>query len=452
MKMIKTNTQAIRYLYGHIPSGRKYIFPGGIGLKRTLYLLKLLGSPQNKLKVIHIAGTSGKGSTAFFISTILRSQGFKVGLSVSPHLLDIRERFQINNNLISQKNFIDCLNEIIPAVEETSKTKYGTPTYFEILVVLAYYIFCKLGVDYAVMETGLGGMLDGTNVVSRRDKIAVITKIGHDHTKILGNTLDKIASQKAGIIKPGNIVVTTKQHPKAFGVIKKAAIKNQSKMYVLDRKNVKELSLVPKPTFTFNFENRTIEDIKLQMLGSFQVQNCSLALATAILLSGRDKFILDEKKLKRALGEVEFLGRMQKVVNKGEMIIIDGAHNPQKMKEFTKNLQIYFPDQKFIFLLGFKRGKDYKNILRYIVPLADKIIITSFFNQTKFQGMSVLSEDTKKIAQVLETIGHKKYEIFERSEDALKALIKSKNRVKVITGSLYLISEVYPFLQKDYWY
>lgn len=446
MTMIKivTNKQALDFLYDHIPVGRNYVFPGGVGLKRTKHLLKLLGSPQDKLKVIHIAGTSGKGSTSFIISTILGSQGFKVGLSLSPHLLDIRERFQINNKLISKEEFVKYLNEIVPAVEKTSKTKFGAPTYFEILVSLAYYIFQKVGVDYAVMETGLGGMLDGTNVVSRKDKIAVITKIGHDHTKILGNTLYEIALQKAGIIKPNNVVITTKQQFRVLRVFEKAALVNNSKLYVIDKNNTKNISLVPNPTFTFKFNDLLLKDIELKMLGSFQVQNCSLALAVVILLSRRNKFLLDGKCLKESLKNCLFMGRMQKVIKDGHTIIIDGAHNPQKMKEFTKNLKIYFPKQKFVFLIGFKKGKDYKNILKYIVPIAEKLFVTSFFNQTKFQGISVLSENPQNITRILEDLSFKKYEIYKNNGDALKALIKHKGAVKVITGSLYLISEVYP--------
>lgn len=186
--------QAEEFLASHIPKTTSTIFPGEVGLNRAKDFLHLLGDPQEKLKIIHVAGTSGKGSTCYLISSLLESQGFKVGLHQSPHLTDVTERFQINNQNISKEDFVDYLNKIIPAIEKIKHI-----TYFEILVGLAFYIFNDKKVDYAVMETGLGGWYDGTNVVSRPDKLSVITKIGLDHTAILGETIEKIALQKAMI-------------------------------------------------------------------------------------------------------------------------------------------------------------------------------------------------------------------------------------------------------------
>jgi dihydrofolate synthase/folylpolyglutamate synthase len=369
-----------------------------------------------------------------------------VGLSVSPHILDIRERFQINNELISDKEFYKYLNEIIPAVEEISKTDAGTPTYFEILIALAYYLFYKKGLDYAVMETGLGGTFDGTNVVSRADKIAIITAIGHDHTAILGKTLNKIAAQKAGIIQPKNDVVTITQHPRAMKVIKDVSSKQKSKLFIINDENIKNMSLIPNPKFDFDFQKISINNVELSMLGSFQVQNCSLALAATILLSKRDKFIFNVDKVRKDLKTAKFIGRMQKLSIGGQTLVIDGAHNPQKMAMFTKNLALYFPNQKFDFMVALKRGKDYKNILRYITPIAKKIVITSFFDQTKIQGMVTLAEDTNVISNVLDNLNFKNYIVCKDSKEALKVLFEDKSSVKIITGSLYLISQIYPNL------
>lgn len=447
--MIQTKSQALKYLYGYIPKDEEYKFPGNSGLKRTKYLLKLLGEPQNKLKVIHIAGTSGKGSTAFFLSTILRSLGFTVGLNVSPHLLDLREQLQINNQLLGRQEFCNYLNEIIPAVEKTAVSKYGAPTYFEILVALAYYIFYKKAVDYAVIETGLGGTFDATNVISRPDKMAVVTKIGHDHTSILGKTLDKIASQKTGIIQLHNAVITIEQHPKNMKIIKKVSSEKKAKLYLITKNNIKNMTLIPTPKFSFKYSGMEIKDIQLLMLGSFQIQNCSLAIASAVLLSQRDKFGLNAEKIKSALNKAIFPGRMQKLLINNKTLIIDGAHNPQKMAVFAKNLAIYFPNQKFTFMIALKRGKDYKNILRYIVPLANNIIITAFFDQTKTQGMSVLAEDPATISKILDHLNFKSYRIYQSSKEALTTLLQDKKEVGVITGSLYLLSEIYPFLIKE---
>lgn len=446
--MITTKQQATAYLDKYIPKDRDFKFPGELGMERTAYLLKLLGDPQNKLRVIHIAGTSGKGSTSYLISIIMRSLGFKVGLCVSPILVDTRERFQINNQLIAEQEYFAGLDKIIFAVATLSQTKFGPPTYYEILVALTYYIFQKEQVDYAVIETGLGGLLDGTNVATRQDKLAVITQIGLDHTAILGKTLEKIAFQKAGIIHRGNTVLTIKQNPKVLRVIEKQAQAMQSKCYVIGPKNIRRSSLLPAPQFDFAFMDRLLKNITLQMRGSFQIQNCSLALATAVLLSQRDGFAIDESKVRLALAEAVFPGRMQQIMINGQTIIIDGAHNPQKMRMLAKNLKNYFPEQKFSFMIALKRGKDYKEILRLVVPLASRIIVTSFKDQTKNQGTNAASEDAIILAGIFGSLNFTKYVLAPSSRSALDLLLKENDTIPVITGSLYLLSEVYPILLK----
>lgn len=446
MNKIKSYDQALKYLYKYIPLGNEYKFPGNFGLKRTKYILKQLDNPQNKVKIIHVAGTSGKGSTSFFLSEIIRALGFNVGLSLSPHLLDIRERFQVNNELISETMFCEYLNEIQLVIDRAKKTKFGSPTYFEITVVLAYYIFAKLNLDYAVIETGLGGLYDGTNVVDRPDKLAVITKIGRDHTKILGKTLDKIAYQKAGIIQSGNTVLTINQNNRVLDVIKKEASRKKAKTFVIDTSNSRIITLVPQPKFDFKFLNTSFNNISLKMIGSFQVQNFSLALSAVILLSRKDRFPIDIEKVKESLTNVLFYGRMQRMEIKGHNVIIDGAHNPQKMSMFIKNLIRYYPYQKFVFLIAFKRGKDYKDILRYVVPFANKIIVTSFFNQTKSQGMVTIAEDMNVIAQTLKDLSFNNFVLCEDNKKAVLKLLSSKSMVKIVTGSLYLLSDVYPIL------
>ncbi len=199
--IFKNYSQILSYLYGFIPDRYSLKFSGQAGIERTKYLLQLLDNPQEKIKVIHIAGTSGKGSTAYLISKLLQHHGFKVGLQVSPHLIDIRERFQINNQLIPEELFVRTFQEIKPTIEKAKNSHWGKLTFFEILVSFAFYFFWKNKVDYAVMETGLGGLYDGTNVVENKNKLVVLTKIGLDHQWILGSTYEKIASQKAGIIK-----------------------------------------------------------------------------------------------------------------------------------------------------------------------------------------------------------------------------------------------------------
>lgn len=213
-------------------------FSSGHGLKRTQYFLKLIGNPQNKIKVIHIAGTSGKGSTATLISQMLASQDFKVGLHLSPHVIDIRERFQINNKLPDEKKVVKYFNQILPAIEQMEVSSYGTPTYFEIIVALSFYMFLNEGLNYAVMETGFGGLYDATNCVSNKNKVVILTKIGLDHMRILGKNISEIAFQKASIIHSHNYVISIQQYPSAQKVIKRIANKNNAYIqWVIPHKN-----------------------------------------------------------------------------------------------------------------------------------------------------------------------------------------------------------------------
>lgn len=225
MMILHTFKQAEIYLASHVPKTSSTTFPGEVGLRRAKQFMQLLGNPQEKLKIIHVAGTSGKGSTCYLISSLLASQGFKIGLHQSPHLTDVTERFQISGRNISQKEFVFYLNKIIAVVE-----KIKNITYFEILVGMAFYIFAEKNVDYAVMETGLGGRYDGTNVVFRSDKLSVLTRIGLDHTNILGKTIEKIAFQKAMIINKNSQAISIDQERKAENVIRDVVNKRQAKI------------------------------------------------------------------------------------------------------------------------------------------------------------------------------------------------------------------------------
>ncbi|MDD5397216.1 MAG: Mur ligase family protein [Candidatus Moranbacteria bacterium] len=449
------------FLKTRIPT-REALFVGNIGLMRAKYFMKLLGNPQNKLKVIHIAGTSGKGSTAHLMSHILHSQGFSVGLSISPHVFDIRERMQINNQLPNEKMVLKYFNQILPTILKMEKTKYGMPTFFEINVALAYYMFAQEKLDYAVMETGLGGTLDATNTVTSKNKICVITKIGLDHTEILGNTLAKIAEQKTGIIQKQNTVISHRSAVTALKIINSKCKKQNSKLHIVGSKNYSIISSTPQETvFDFNFQpkheitlfqNQTTaskwhkaDGLKLGLIGLHQAENCSLALACLAILSQRDKFDVDEKSLRKALEKISIPGRLEIRKIKDKTVIIDGAHNPQKMTALTSNLAKIFSQQKFTFVVAFKKGKDFKNMLKKIMPLADKIFLTQF--STSGMDNHWNSIDNIEISKFLKTqkfnnfriIGHKK-------SDILKEIKQSKKPV-VITGSLYLIASEYSYLQ-----
>ena len=443
---ITTLTQFEDFLQTRIPT-REALFMGNIGLLRAKYFMKLLGDPQNKIKVIHIAGTSGKGSTAHLTSQILESQRFSVGLSISPHVFDIRERMQINNDLPSEKLILKYFNQILPTILKMEKCRYGMPTFFEINVALAFYMFAKEKLDYAVMETGLGGTLDATNTVSSKNKICIITKIGLDHTEILGETITKIAKQKTGIIQNGNTIISTSQTKSAQKVIQEKCKSKKLDLNFIDKKNYSIISSSAQQTeFNFSFQNLKFKNINLGLTGTHQAENCSLALACLAKISARDKFQINEKLLRNMLSSITIAGRFEIHKISKQTLIIDGAHNPQKMQSLTSNLAKIFPKQKFTFIVAFKKGKDFKKMLTQIIPLADKILLTGF--STSDMDNHWRSVDNQEISAFLQSQKFKNFSIIKNSNTVILKEITSSKKPVILTGSLYLIGSIYPYLKK----
>jgi dihydrofolate synthase/folylpolyglutamate synthase len=444
---IKTFGQFEKFLYSRIPS-RSALFCGDIGLRRTEYLLKLLKNPQNKLKVIHIAGTSGKGSTAHFCSALLHAHGFKTGLQVSPHMSDVRERLQINGKLQSKEKVFRYFNEILPAIESMEKTAFGMPTYFEILVALAFHMFKKEGVDYAVMETGLGGLLDATNTVTNKNKLSIITKIGFDHTAILGKTLREIAFQKAAIIQNSNVVLSAAQHKNVYPVIEKMVEEKYADLsYVLKDVSYKNAAKHKDGNiFDFQFENLKLSDLHLAAQGAYQQENCALALACLAKIFRRDGFKFSEDKIREVLSQTMIPCRMEIFKLNGKTVIFDGAHNPQKMSALIRSLKKIYPDKKPDFLIACKKEKAYKEMLSEIIPLADKIYLTSFSNSK--QDNPNFSKDPVELEKFLRDKNFKHFEIIDISQQEMAKFLKKTGDILVITGSFYLISEIRKILRK----
>lgn len=420
---IQTMTDAIEYLDQFIQP------PGGLGdgahnFGRMQELMKHLGDPQNKLKVIHIAGTSGKGSTAVAISSLLHAHGFKVGLTVSPHMLDLRERTQVDNRMISEEKYCQNLVEMIPAIDAMKKSKYGSPSFFEITMAHAFYTFYKKKVDYAVIETGMGGRYDASNVVDRNDKLVLLTRIGLDHTEFLGNTIAKIAEEKAHIIQKENRVFSVPQEPEAQEVIKRISLQKKATLKIID---------IQKTLIT-------------SLEGEYQKENVSLAIAGFYYLSKRDHFHYDHHIVTTALQTLHFLGRFDIRKIEGKTVILDGAHNPQKMEAFITSLCQKYPDEKFDFLVAFRKGKDFSEMLHYIIPHAHSIIITEFGMND--QGMHTQAESITSIERVMQEQNFSRYMSVSPASKALSQLLKEKNKKIVVSGSLYLLSELYLYINK----
>lgn len=434
-----------RYLQKYIPNAALVRFPGEEGILRTREFLKLLGSPQNTIPCIHVAGTSGKGSTSFMISSFLHALGFTVGLHLSPHLLDIRERSMINNTLISEKKYIRYFEEIVPAIEKMKSSNYGAITYFEVMVGFIYYVFAKEKVDYMVVEVGLGGLYDGTNIIDRQDKLSVITKIGFDHVKVLGNTLTKITHQKAGICMENGHIIAIHQFKTAEKEIKNIVREKKAHLRMIKREDIRRVILENGKThFDLKWDSQVYTDIVVGLFGHHQAENAALALGALFHLGERDRFEVDMGKIRECALKLRFKGRMDIVSYNGKKLILDGAHNEQKMKAFTKAVSQISLHKKYTFLIAFKKGKDYAKMVKLLIPFAEKIGITTIFSNNP--DFSHFSTNPLVIKQRLSEEGFEKSEMVDGVGGILPFINKSKTDV-IITGSLYLLGDVYALLK-----
>ncbi|OGK36672.1 hypothetical protein A3F03_02985 [Candidatus Roizmanbacteria bacterium RIFCSPHIGHO2_12_FULL_41_11] len=425
----------------YIPKETGLLYPGELGLKRVEYFLNLLGNPQEKIKVIHVAGTSGKGSTSYVMSRLLVSQGLRVGLSVSPHVYDLRERLQINNYFLSKRDFCHYFRKILPAILTLEKTRFGKPSYFEILIGLAFYVFWQKKVDFAIMETGLGGWYDATNTVKNPNKITVITNIGLDHTEILGKKLENIALHKGKIIHQGNLAISARQNKRVREVLDRLAKNQRTSVFYL-RPGISYKKMTVSPTgviFDFVLEELRYPKMRSNLLGRHQIRNISLALTTVLKAADKYKLTISEKKIRQALLSVNIPGRMEVIKTSNHTIILDGAHNDQKMKALTQSLHEMYPGKRFNFLVAFKRGKPYKKMLKYILPLAQNITVTSFYRSDL--DLVQRATDVAYITRVLKKSNFFKFQIEHNPQKAIKKALQP-NGTLVVTGSLYLLGLV----------
>jgi dihydrofolate synthase/folylpolyglutamate synthase len=454
---INTYDQALDYIFHTIPSQEVLKFPGATGLERMQTFLAHLGNPDKKYKIVHIAGTSGKGSTSYFTYQALLSQGLSVGLHVSPHLLDIRERLQANNNLASKREFVTTLKEMLPAIKKTNRQFETGLTYFEVMLGMALQYFASLNVDYAVVETGMGGTYDASNAMYSKDKLCIITKLGYDHTRILGTDIASIASHKAGIIHEGNTVICTDQQVKALSVVQRRVKDKRGKLLLLgedfsiaNKKLASNLSAdkTPRNYFDYSSEDLTLKNISLSALGDFQIENCSLAVTAIRELSRQHHFALDGDQLRAFLRDAQFKGRFEVRHNQlnDNFVVIDGAHNSQKVAMLVRSLKRLFPGEKHHFVLAVKSGKDIEDLLKQITTVADSIALTSFLRGD--QDLKRLSYEPRELVEILDKLGFTQYEIVPDPKKAVERAVTQQKRNIVITGSLYLLAEIYTQLEQ----
>lgn len=371
-----------------------------LGLENITKILSYLNNPQSNYKSIHVAGTNGKGSVCLMIERILSQADYKVGLYSSPHLVSITERIKIGENEISKKDFAKYMTEIADLIEKTGIRL----TYFEIITVMCFKYFNDKNVEFAVIETGLGGRLDATNVLE--DKVCVITNVSFDHEHILGNTLLDIAKEKFGIIKKNNVVITGIEDEALLSELKKVCKEKNAKISPPDK-----------------------GDLGGSILTGYQLKNAQIAIKT--IMSNVECRMSDDL-IKNALSNFSFPGRMQKINYKQKQIILDGAHNLAGILELEKSLKK--DKRKKLLIFGVLKDKNYKQMTDYLFKYFDKVVFTSDFYQQR-------SLDVENPLNPPSQGDFSKIKIIKKMSDVIKYLDKVSYEVIYVTGSLYLVGE-----------
>lgn len=425
-------------------------------IKRLKYLLKLLGNPQNNFQYIHVAGTSGKSSLACMIQSMLTEAGAKTGAYFSPHPTTTAERIKVGHGCISPADFSKLTDYLKPYLSKcVEKNPYGVTSYFETLLALALLYFKQQKCKYVVLETGLGGKFDATNIISKSE-LAIITKIDLDHTDVLGNTKQKIARDKAGIIKKGSTLITAEQDPKILQILKKVCKEKKCQFKKVDF----DYRILRNDLNGTKFEYQG-DMYETKLPGEHQVRNAMLAIeALGALVSANKE--LAPNPLPRKTGEptitslpcsdkdeLGMAGRLRRgllnaflpcrleAIQKNPTVIIDGAHNPDKMKstaDFLKNINY----GKLHLILALAENKDLYNTLKYVVPLAARIYLTRFLIPgRKSQDLKKMLGAAKKLSQ------HQTVSLIDPYQALNQALREAKkNDIVLVTGSFFLAGEL----------
>jgi dihydrofolate synthase/folylpolyglutamate synthase len=408
-------------------------------LRRMEELLRSLDNPHLGRRTVHIAGTKGKGSTAAMVSQALITAGYKTGLYTSPHLHTIRERIRVNGIMISESQFAALVSGMRPCVEVVNKeARYGMLTTFEILTAVAFSHFSRECVDFQVLEVGLGGRLDATNVA--HGNVCVITSISLDHMDILGDTVEKIATEKAGIIKPGSIVVCAPQTSEVAEVVVRACAEKGARFVQVGkditwRKTDGDLSKQSLTVYTPN----TSYELVIPLLGDHQLENAATAVGTLEALTSLGVRIPKEAVV-RGLREVEWQGRLQ-ILKRRPMLVVDGAHNADSMRRLVVTTRQYFDYEKCIVVFGTSSDKDISGMVRELQPLAAHIIVTSS-THPRAASISTLVKAFSRAG-----IG------VEESRNVSEALSQALDRAQatdliLVTGSLFVVAEALDYAAK----
>lgn len=412
----------------------------GFDLKRMVEMMSFVGNPHKKRRCVHITGTKGKGSTSIIIASILKELGLKTGLFTSPHLIYLEERMKVNDRMISQKMFVELINRLKPFIDRIMvKTPALMPTFFEIVTAIAFLYFERKKADISVLEVGMGGRLDSTNIIL--PEISVITPVGYDHTDRLGHTLDRIAYEKAGIIKEGVPVISSAQEPEALSVISKTCKEKNARLYLVGKDILINSIKVTKRNGIYGtgceiqtWKNK-YKNIFLPLVGRHQVENCATAIGSLEVLSENGTINIDNETVTSALANVKCPARIE-VISKSPLIILDTAHTVSSMKILRESIKENFSFKKLIVVIGLSADKDIEGILKEIACVADGLILTRTGNPRE--------AEPEQMAVTAKRFYHKKPMVIEDIDEALKEArrIAKKDDLICITGSFFLAGKM----------
>lgn len=432
-----TYEEALEYLNGLHKFGIKF------GLERISALSHAFGNPHRQLRVIHVGGTNGKGSTCTFIASILREAGYRVGIYLSPYVHDVRERVQINGRMIPKQDFTDLISEIKPIADDIAETDLGPVTEFEVKTLVAYLYFLREQVDFAVLEVGMGGRFDATNIVT--PFVSVITNISLDHTERLGHTIEKIAFEKAGIIKTGSVLVTAVDDDKAWRVILNRCHEEGAEVWRVMKAHAKKAGIPSADvqlhysskgeTFSLRGNETKIDDLKPGLLGQFQHVNAATAIA-AILALQKYEVRLPSRSIYAGIANAYIPGRLE-VIHDKPTVVIDGAHNGDAARKLSEALKSGFHFDKLILVVGMLSTHSAREFLAHLAPMASKVIATQS-HWFKASPAQEVADQARQFCADVEVVD----KVPEAVERALE--IAEENDLVLVTGSFYTIGEVPP--------
>ncbi|QBP40754.1 bifunctional folylpolyglutamate synthase/dihydrofolate synthase [Paenisporosarcina antarctica] len=404
-------------------------------LSRITAILASLGNPHKGFRSIHIAGSNGKGSTLNALKEILIAEGLEVGSFTSPHLEKVNERIMMNDVMISDNQFIKYMNDIYPLLQ---KEQVGDGSnFFEILTVIAFMYYNDMNVDIALIETGIGGKFDSTNVLT--PLLSILTSISLEHTQILGDTIDAIAVEKSGIIKPFVPVISAVKDKLAVDVIESKATSEEAPIYQLYKdfliENVSQES--NSQNFSYQLKDYKLTNLNLKMMGHHQVENASLAITAALLLNMYYGYKISEASISQGLSTSSWAARFEEVLPN---VIIDGAHNPAGMEVLLQTMQQRYPTKNIHVVFTALQDKDITSVLRMLDEIATTITVTEIYIKNSAAGKDVF-----------EKTSHPQKELILNWQDALEQTLTKADESSVIlvTGSLYFMSLVRPYLKQN---